>query len=291
MVLILEPFFQKKTILSMKWTMFDQIIRVKLKIKEKDEGVMKILLKEKKWMTSILLLMLIGSMTGCRGERGKLIFGGGMEDCVLETQEEENDLYDGSIAEADVFMDIPNLRQYGTYTCGTTCVQKIMNWLKPYEGDINLTAYEEELGTTEEAGTSPQNILKYFEKNSIVVNAVEKWTIKELVEALNAKHPMLMCIQAWSSAEEGSYNVDDPSNQNTYLTEGHWVICVGYKETSDGYLFYFNDPACVGYCVLDGKELDRRWIDMDIEGKVYDHYGIEIEASTDYDPYGAYHLD
>ena len=109
MVLILEPFFQKKTILSMKWTMFDQIIRVKLKIKEKDEGVMKILLKEKKWMTSILLLMLIGSMTGCRGERGKLIFGGGMEDCVLETQEEENDLYDGSIAEADVFMDIPNL--------------------------------------------------------------------------------------------------------------------------------------------------------------------------------------
>lgn len=100
-----------------------------------------------------------------------------------------------------------------------------------------------------------------------------------------------MCIQAWSSAEEGSYNVDDPSNQNTYLTEGHWVICVGYKETSDGYLFYFNDPACVGYCVLDGKELNRRWIDMDIEGKVYDHYGIEIEASTDYDPYGAYHLD
>ena len=115
-----------------------------------------------------------------RQERGKLIFGGGMEDCVLETQEEENDLYDGSIAEADVFMDIPNLRQYGTYTCGTTCVQMIMNWLKPYEGDINLTAYEEELGTTEEAGTSPQNILKYFEKNSIVVNAVEKWTIKDV---------------------------------------------------------------------------------------------------------------
>ena len=63
----------------MKWTMFDQIIRVKLKIKEKDEGVLKILRIEKKWITSILLLMLIGSMAGCRGEREKPIFGGGVE--------------------------------------------------------------------------------------------------------------------------------------------------------------------------------------------------------------------
>lgn len=39
MVLILEPFSQKKTTLSIKGTMFDQIVCVKLKIKEKDEGV------------------------------------------------------------------------------------------------------------------------------------------------------------------------------------------------------------------------------------------------------------
>ena len=28
--------------------------------------------------------------------------------------------------DADVFIDIPNLRQYGGYTCGTTCVQMVM---------------------------------------------------------------------------------------------------------------------------------------------------------------------
>ena len=246
--------------------------------------------KERKWITSILLLMLIGSMAGCSCGSVNTFLNSSTEESVLETQE-ENDFYDGSISEADIFVDMPNLRQYGNYTCGATCVQMIMNWLKPYEGDINLTAYEEVLGTTEEAGTPPENILQYFEINDIAVNAGEKRTIKELVEALNAKHPMLMCIQAWSSAEDGSYNVDDPSNQNTYLTEGHWVVCVGYKETSDGYLLYFNDPACVGYCVLDEKELDCRWIDVDIEEKVYDHYGIEIEASTDFDPHGAYHLD
>ena len=246
--------------------------------------------KEKKWITGILLFIVIGSMAGCRGGSGHTILNSSTKESVLKIQK-ENDLYDGSISDADVFIDMPNLRQYGTYTCGTTCVQMAMNWLKPYEGDLNLTAYEEALGTTEEKGTSPENILQYFEKNNIAINAGDKRTTKELVAALNTKHPMLMCIQAWSSAEDGSYNVDDPSNPATYLAEGHWVICVGYKKTLDGYLFYFNDPACVGYCVMNAKEMDSRWIDMDSEGKVYDHYGIEIEASTDYDPQGAYHLD
>ncbi|MFR8413907.1 MAG: hypothetical protein ACLVBI_09395 [Dialister invisus] len=39
--------------------------------------------------------------------------------------------YDGQIQDADVFIDMPNLRQYGGYTCGTTCVQMVMNWLDP----------------------------------------------------------------------------------------------------------------------------------------------------------------
>ena len=37
--------------------------------------------------------------------------------------------YDGQTQDADVFIDMPNLRQYGGYTCGTTCVQMVMNWL------------------------------------------------------------------------------------------------------------------------------------------------------------------
>ena len=50
--------------------------------------------------------------------------------------------YDGQTQDADVFIDMPNLRQYGGYTCGTTCVQMVMNWLDPYQADWNLAAYE-----------------------------------------------------------------------------------------------------------------------------------------------------
>lgn len=206
--------------------------------------------------------------------------------------EPENDgLYAGDVQEADVFIDIPNLRQYGTYTCGATCVQMIMNWINPYESDLNLTAYEEALGTSEEAGTPPENMLEYFEQNEIRITAKEKRTINNLTAALDKGHPVLMCIQAWAASDDG-YNTENPDDEDTYLTEGHWVICVGYKKLDSGYTFYFNDPACVGYCLMSEEELDDRWIDMDTGGNIYNHYGIEInETGQDYNSKGVYHLD
>ena len=102
---------------------------------------------------------------------------------------------------------------------------------------------------------------------------------------------MLVCMQAWAAAEDG-YNTQNPDDADTYLIEGHWVICVGYQKTDSGYVFYFNDPACVGYCLINEDDFNNRWIDMDAAGKVYDHYGIEIEESgSRYAPEGAFYLE
>ena len=50
-------------------------------------------------------------------------------------------------------------------------------------------------------------------------------------------------------------------------------------------MFYFNDPACVGYGLMREADFNRRWIDMDAAGTIYDHYGIEIdESGSAYDP-------
>ena len=106
---------------------------------------------------------------------------------------------------------------------------------------------------------------------------------------LDKKHPMLMCIQAWGA--EG-YNTQDKTKTDTYLAEGHWVICAGYQKVKNDYVFYFNDPACVGYCMMNEKDLKQRWIDMDADGRIYDHYGIEIaENENIYDPQGAFYLE
>ena len=201
----------------------------------------------------------------------------------------EAGLYADSIRNADVLIEIPALRQYGGYTCGTTCVQMLMNWLLPYEADINLAAYEEELGTTEEAGTSPAQILEYFETSGVNAMASDGWSADDLRAALDRGNPVLMCIQAWSAS--GDYNTSDPSKPETYLAEGHWVICVGYRKTAGECAFYFNDPACVGHCVMREEDLNVRWIDMDANGAVYDHYGIQIAGETEYKSDGVFRLE
>ena len=93
--------------------------------------------------------------------------------------------YAGTIRDADVFIDMPNLRQYGSYTCGTTCVQMLMNWLHPYRADLNLAVYEEELGTSDDAGTSPDSLVDFFESNDVNAIATDKRTTDELIHALN----------------------------------------------------------------------------------------------------------
>lgn len=180
--------------------------------------------------------------------------------------------YAAFLSDADVLIDVPALRQYGDYTCGATCVQMLMNWLYPYEADLNLTAYEELLGTTPENGTSPDAILRYFEESGVEFAALHSLTLDDLRQKLDAGHPVLLPLQAWSSAEDGSYQLDDPSDSETYLAEGHWVICVGHD-------------------LIDADEFDRRWIDRDGAGTVYDHFGIEILQSTDYDPNGLFYME
>lgn len=202
-----------------------------------------------------------------------------------------SDLYAGFLTEADRWIDIPALRQYGDYTCGATCVQMLMNWLSPYDADLNLTQYEELLGTTPETGTSPSAVLSFLEENDIEFAASQALTLSGLQEMLAAGHPVMMPLQAWSSAEDGSYNLDDPSQSETYLAEGHWVLCVGYGENAGRLYFLFNDPACVGHTMVYADELDSRWIDMDGEGTVYDHFGIEILQKTEYDGSGLFYMD
>ena len=101
----------------------------------------------------------------------------------------------------------------------------------------------------------------------------------------------MMALQAWSFADGGSYNVDDPANADTYLAEGHWVICVGYCDDPVEPYFIFNDPACVGHTLLYADELDERWVDMDGEGVVYDRFGIEITQEAKFDADGLFHMD
>lgn len=200
----------------------------------------------------------------------------------------ESDIYIGYTTDADKFIDVPNLRQYGDYTCGTTCVQMLMNYLYPQVGDKNLSTYEHDLGTTPADGTTPQQIYDYFKAQGVDVEKKEDVSIEELVSLIDAGDPVMMCIQAWSD----KYNTTDPNaTDHAYLADGHWVICVGYKKINDEYQFYFNDPACVGHCLMSQTDLETRWIDRDGAGTIYKHFGFVIKGTTEFNDDGVFYLD
>ena len=195
--------------------------------------------------------------------------------------------YDGHLSDADVLIAMPALRQYGNYTCGTTCVQMVMNYLFPYYADLNLSTYEELLGTTEENGTEGGRMYDYLVANGADVERREGISMEELVGYLDAGWPVVMCIQAWGE----SYNTTDPSDVDTYLVEGHWVVCVGYAKDASGCTFYFNDPACVGHCLMTQDDLEERWIDMDAAGTVFRHFGLVIKGDgSQYEADGVFYL-
>ena len=57
----------------------------------------------------------------------------------------------------------------------------VMNWLDPYQADLNLATYVEELGANEEIGTTADSIVSFFEENNITVTAKENRTTEKLV--------------------------------------------------------------------------------------------------------------
>ena len=69
------------------------------------------------------------------------------------------------------------------------------------------------------------------------------------------------------------------------------MICVGYCQNAETPYFIFNDPACAGHSILYADELNRRWIDMDGAGAIYDHFGIEITQNTQYSKNGLFYMD
>ena len=136
--------------------------------------------------------------------------------CASQTQVQSP--YDDTVARADVLLEIPALRQYGGYTCGTTCVQMLMNRLFPYEGDLNLTAYEESAGDDRGGRhAAGEHHPFFFAENGVTAAAKEHMTVSELVAALDSHHPMLMCMQAWSSAVSGP-EVSDFGRRTCFVT-------------------------------------------------------------------------
>lgn len=89
-------------------------------------------------------------------------------------------------------------------------------------------------------------------------------TIDDIKEYLKKSIPVIIVLQAWAKKRKVNWEKD--------WIDGHYVVAIGY--TKDKVLF--EDPSSFKRTYLKYDELEKRWHDVDVNGKKYYHHGIAI---------------
>jgi hypothetical protein len=145
--------------------------------------------------------------------------------------------------DADVFLEVPVIRQSTDYSCGAASFLAILGYYgyDPYEKQV-MTA----LGTTL-GGTDPEGFSKAAKKFDLKADVKEGMTVEEVKKRIDDKIPVILDIQAWGDKEDYTNEWDD----------GHYVVAIGYDKEG----FYLMDPSQMGYSYVSYKELKKRWHD------------------------------
>ncbi|MFA6161522.1 MAG: cysteine peptidase family C39 domain-containing protein [Patescibacteria group bacterium] len=154
---------------------------------------------------------------------------------------------------------LPQLRQTYGYDCGAKAIQTVLVYygIELREDHILKTA-----GTTKN-GTQIKGIIKVAEKNGLKTDSREM-SIGDIKDYIDKKIPVILALQAWTAKKKVDWKKD--------WIDGHYVVAIGY--TKDKILF--EDPSSFERTYLKYNELEKRWHDMDIKGKKYDHHGIAV---------------
>ena len=150
---------------------------------------------------------------------------------------------------AGILLNIPDVRQSTAYSCGAAALQAVLSY---YGIDKRERALMDMLRTTEEAGTSPENIVRVAADLGLLADPRENLTYEDLEKAFREGIPVICAIQAWMDAppERRSW----PANWE----DGHYVIIIG----ADEQFVYVEDPSLLGTRgVIPKQEFLDRWHD------------------------------
>ncbi|TXT42170.1 MAG: hypothetical protein FD137_2208 [Spirochaetes bacterium] len=129
-------------------------------------------------------------------------------------------------------LDIPDVRQSTPYTCGVASALAILGY---YGIEAREDSLAERFGTTEESGTSPQQIVAGFVSYGLEAILKVDTSFEDLSANLRDGIPTMVAIQAWLDPYPA---VDWGANWE----DGHWVIVIGMDYRN----IYFEDPSLLG---------------------------------------------
>jgi predicted double-glycine peptidase len=160
-------------------------------------------------------------------------------------------------------IDLPSGRQTFDFDCGAKALQLVMAY---YGIDVREDELMEELKCDIE-GAPLQNMISVAEKKGFQVVAKCGFSLEEIKQSVDARHPVIVLVQAWA---ERYMTLEDWRQDND---DGHYVIVIGHH----GYIIVFEDPASFRRTWMAEEEFIARWHDVDPRTKEkLDHFAMVL---------------
>lgn len=135
-------------------------------------------------------------------------------------------------------------RQITEYSCGASALQAVLHY---WGRELEETEVMKIIGTSEDVGTYPENIVRGVRALGLEVEARENLTLDEL-RAFG--HPVIALCQVWRSQKSSTPQPEEDWDN------GHYIVVLG---VDDEYV-YFQDPYLrMGKAFVTRASFERHW--------------------------------
>ena len=127
------------------------------------------------------------------------------------------------------FRLLTQTRQMTEYSCGASALQAV---LKYWGKNVDEDALMRLLGTNDEVGTYPEDMLRGIHALGLEAELRENVTLDELEAFTSAGHPVIALAQVWRSQK------DTPATAEEEWDCGHYIVVLAVDKS----YVYFQDP-------------------------------------------------
>lgn len=154
---------------------------------------------------------------------------------------------------------LPQLRQTYWYDCWAKALQAALVYYGIQIREDHIMQY----ANTSEDWTPIQWIIKTAHKYGLKTDS-KSMTIDDIKQYLDKNIPVIIVLQAWAQNKKIDW-------ENDWI-DWHYVVAIGYTKDK----IFFEDPSSFERTYLKYDELQKRWHDIDTDGKKYFNHGIAI---------------
>lgn len=145
------------------------------------------------------------------------------------------------------FRLLTRTRQITEYSCGASALQAVLHY---WGRDVDETELMRIIGTSEDVGTYPENIVRGVRALGFQAEARENLTLEEVARFTADGNPMIALAQVWRSQKAEHIAPEDEWDN------GHYIVVLGVDEE----FVYIQDPYLrMGKAMVARRLFERHW--------------------------------